>query len=156
LQWHTFLGSSGYDFGYGSAVDGSGNVYVTGESWSTWGSPLNPFAGGREAFVARLNPGGVLQWHTFLGSSDADIGYGVAVDKSGNAYVTGESYATWGAPVNPYAGGYDAFVARLGEAVPVPTLSEWGMILLIGLLALYAVWTLRRRDLLRTGGASDA
>ena len=56
LQWHTFMGSSDWDFGYGIALDGSGNVYVAGESGATWGSPVNPHAGGRwsDAFAAKL------------------------------------------------------------------------------------------------------
>src|SRR5207248_2098788 len=43
LTWNTFLGSSGTDFGYGLAVDGSGNVYVAGYSSATWGSPVTAF-----------------------------------------------------------------------------------------------------------------
>jgi len=114
LQWNTFLGGSGSDSGYGIAVDTSGNVYISGESYATWGSPVRPFSGGTgDAFVAKLNNSGVLQWNTFLGGSDWDYGRGIAVDTSGNVYVTGGSYATWGSPVRPYAGSTAAFVAKL-------------------------------------------
>jgi hypothetical protein len=123
LQWNTFLGGSDDDYGYGIAVDTSGNVYVTGESDATWGSPVRPFAGGDDAFVAELNNGGVLQWNTFLGGSDDDDGYGIAVDTSGNVYVTGESDATWGSPVRPFGGGEDAFVAKLKLVSPPSNLS---------------------------------
>ena len=103
LQWNTFLGGSSDDYGNGIAVDTSGNVYVTGYSTATWGSPVRPFSGGDDAFVAKLNGSGALQWNTFLGGSNVDYGYGIAVDTSGNVYVTGNSEATWGSPVRPFA-----------------------------------------------------
>jgi len=113
LQWNTFLGGSGWDEGYGIALDTSGNVYVTGESEATWGVPIRPIGGSRDAFAAKLSVSGVLQWNTFLGSSLDDYGYGIALDTSGNVYVTGKSLATWGSPVRPYTGNYDAFAAKL-------------------------------------------
>ena len=117
LLWNTFMGWSGIDYGYGIAVDGSGNVYVTGHSAATWGSPQNAHAGSYDAFVAKLNSSGIRQWNTFMGSSDLDNGYGIAVDGSGNVYVTGFSrYVTWGSPQNAHAGGYDAFVAKLNSS----------------------------------------
>jgi hypothetical protein len=112
LQWNTFLGGSNSDYGYGIAVDTSGNIYVTGYGNTTWGSPVLPFAGSSDAFAAKLNGSGVLQWNTFLGGSGYDYGWGVAVDTSGNVYLAGESAATWGSPVRPFAGFYDAFVAK--------------------------------------------
>jgi uncharacterized repeat protein (TIGR01451 family) len=115
-QWHTFMGSSDSDSGSGIAVDGSGNVYVTGYSCATWGSPVNPYAGGADTFAAQLDSSGVRQWHTFMGSSGYDRGYGIAVDGSGNVYVAGSSNATWGSPVNAHAGGYDAFAAQLDSS----------------------------------------
>jgi hypothetical protein len=116
LQWHIFLGSSDNDWGMSVAADGSENLYVTGESDADWGSPINPHAGGDDALVAKLNSSGVLQWHTFLGSSDRDWGMSVAVDGSGNLYVTGHSYLSWGSPINPHAGDLlypEIFVAKL-------------------------------------------
>jgi hypothetical protein len=96
-------------------VDGNGNVYMAGHSTVTWGTPVQPFAGGtNDAFVAKLNSSGVLQWNTFLGGSGQDEGFGIAVDTSGNIYVVGMSNATWGTPINPLPGGWDAFVAKLG------------------------------------------
>ena len=117
LQWNTFLGGVDQDYGYGIAVDGSGNVYVTGHSWETWGTPVNPHTvpENQDAFLARLDTNGVLQWHTFVGSIDDEDCYRVAVSGSGNVYVIGEGRATWGTPVNTYAGGYDAFVAMFNN-----------------------------------------
>ena len=117
LLWNTFLGGSNFDFGHGITVDSSRNVYVAGGSYATWGSPVRPYAGGaNDAFVAKLNASGALQWNTFLGGPNIDFGFGIAVDTSGNVYVTGDSEATWGSPVHPYVGAADAFVAKLNAS----------------------------------------
>jgi hypothetical protein len=113
LQWHTFLGSSKSDWGYSVAADDSGNVYVAGYGSADWGSPINAHAGFDDAFVAKLDSGGVLQWNTFLGGGDVDEGYSVVVDGSGNLYVTGYSFDSWGAPIRTFAGLRDAFVVKL-------------------------------------------
>jgi len=116
LQWNTFLGSTGLDYASAIAVDGSGNVYVLGDSFAAWGSPVAAYSGGREPFVAKLNSDGELQWHTFMGSSGFDYSYGVAEDDSGNVYVVGYSPETWGSPVVAYVGSNDAFVAKLNSS----------------------------------------
>ncbi len=117
LVWNTFLGSSGGDEGKAIAVDGSGNVYVAGGSTKTWGSPVRPYTGSDDAFVARLDGAtGVLVWNTFLGGGTSiDEARGIAVDGSGNIYVAGRSNDTWGSPVrlHSWPGNMDAFVARL-------------------------------------------
>jgi hypothetical protein len=111
LSWHTYMGSADGDFAHGIAVDGSGNVFVAGWSEETWGAPINPHAGGRDAFVAKLSSNGERLWHTFMGSSDWDEARNVAVDASGNVYVTGVSDVSWGAPVGFHEGG-GAFAAK--------------------------------------------
>jgi len=118
-QWNTFMGNSSYisDEGYGITVDGSGNVYVSGTSFTTWGSPVNAHAGSYDAFAVKLNSSGVRQWHTFMGSSLEDGGYGIAVDGSGDVYVAGDSKATWGSPGTAHTGDdfEDAFAAKLNS-----------------------------------------
>ncbi|MBU1737076.1 MAG: fibronectin type III domain-containing protein [Proteobacteria bacterium] len=116
LSWHTFLGSSAYDFASGITKDASGNLYVTGYSTATWGSPLNAYAGGYDAFVAKLNSSGALQWNTFLGSANTDYGYDITADTSGNLYITGSSWGAWGAPLNAHAGSAEGFVAKLNSS----------------------------------------
>jgi hypothetical protein len=90
----TFLGGSSIDFGQSIAVDSSGNSYVTGYTSSTnfpivnAGQPVN--GGGNDTFVLKLNASGTaLTESGFLGGGDTDTGYGIAIDNSGNAYVTG-------------------------------------------------------------------
>jgi hypothetical protein len=116
LIWNTFLGGTEDDVGYGIAVDGSGNVYVTGYSQSSWGSPVRVYTGGPDAITAKLDPTGNLIWNTFLGGTRDDVGYGIAVDGSGNVYVAGYSYATWGNPLRAYIGYINAFAAKLDSS----------------------------------------
>ncbi len=116
MQWHTFMGSSNIyvsEKGNAIAVDGNGNVTVAGTSGDTWGTPVNPYSGGNDAFVAQLDSNGERQWHTFMGSTSSDSGNAIAIDGSGNVSAAGTSNATWGTPVNPYAGGNDAFVSHI-------------------------------------------
>ena len=130
LLWNTFLGGSQYDVGNGIAVDGSGNVYVTGQSATAWGSPIRAFTSGYDdAFVAKLDTSGTLLWNTFLGGSRNDYGYGIAVDGSGNAYITGVSEAAWGSPIKEYGAEPDTFVAKLdtnGTLLWNTFLGGWG------------------------------
>ena len=117
LVYSTYLGGSGADQGYGIAVDSSGDAYVTGYTTST-NFPVTPGAFQTAissvyptAFVTELNPtGSALVYSTYLGGSggnDAgggagDYGHGIAVDSSGDAYVTGNTYST-NFPVTPGA-----------------------------------------------------
>jgi hypothetical protein len=123
LGYSTYLGGSGDDYGYGIAVDGGGNAYVTGYTSSTnfpTMNPLQPTYGGGEydAFVVKINPSGsALVYSTYLGGTEAEVGYGIAVDSGGNAYVTGATDSTDFPTMNPLqpanAGSLDAFVAKI-------------------------------------------
>ena len=128
LLWSTFLGGSGSDYGRSIAVDGSGNVLVTGTSDGTWGAPVLAYKYFTDAFVAKLNPNGKLLWNTFLGSSSSnstfgpDTGNGIAVNSGGSVFVTGSSSGTWGNPGHAFStdpNGFastDAFVAKLSSS----------------------------------------
>ncbi|MBN1938465.1 MAG: SBBP repeat-containing protein [Candidatus Aminicenantes bacterium] len=115
-QWVSFLGGADADLGRGVVLDASGNVFVTGTSAATWGSPRRAFGSGRDAFAAKLNPSGVLQWNTFLGGNAADEGRGIVPDGSGSFYVAGSSEASWGSPKRAYGSGRDAFAAKLNSS----------------------------------------
>ncbi|MEM7028059.1 MAG: SBBP repeat-containing protein [Chloroflexota bacterium] len=113
LMWHTFLGGTSNDEGNGIALDNSGNIYVTGTSFGPWGSPLVGYtAGNTEGYVAKLNSNGVLQWHTFFGSSNSEMGLDVAVDGNNNVYVAGRGNQPWGTPINPPAGNHEGLVVK--------------------------------------------
>ena len=140
-HWNTFMGSSSMDIGNAIAVDGSGNLYVAGYSGASWGSPLNAYTGNSEAFAAELDSSGSLQWNTFMGSALLDSRVAIAVDGSENAYVAGQSNASWGSPVSPHSGDYDVFAAKLAAAVSsVPSISFGGLALLAGLVLGIMVW----------------
>jgi VCBS repeat-containing protein len=116
------LGGEGWDEGYGIAVDGEGNVVVTGETnsagWVSGGYNLGP-TGATAAFAVKLSPSGNHLWSTYLGGSADDWGYAVAVDGDGSVLITGETVsANWvsGGYDTSYGGDTDAFVAKLSSA----------------------------------------
>ncbi len=108
LTYSTYLGGNGRDEAYGIAVNSSNEAIVTGKTngsyadydtytATTTGFPItdsayqNAAGGGGDVFVTRLNSSGNgLQYSTFLGGSDSDVAYGIAID-SNVAYITGET-----------------------------------------------------------------
>ena len=122
LFWNTFLGGSEDDRGRAIAVDGSGNIYVAGNSNATWGSPVRTYHSDRDGFAAKLDSSGNLLWNTFLGGNGTDAANGIAVDGSGNIYLVGDSDAAWTCldlfqcTVAPYFTDVDAFVAKLDSS----------------------------------------
>jgi len=131
LVYSSYLGGSGIDIGQAIAVDGSGNAYVTGYTWSDDFPTANAFqparAAGSDAFVTEITThSGVaaLVYSTYLGGMGIDSGQGIAVDTSGNAFVTGyTSSTTRSAPFPTTTGAfepkpgpdrqYDAFVTKI-------------------------------------------
>ena len=127
LDYCGYIGGNSNDVGYGVAVDGSSNAYVTGYASSTETTfpvivgPDLTHNGSQDAFVAKVNPAGTaLLYSGYIGGSGADQGNGIAVDGSGNAYVTGYTGSTEGTfpvtvgPDLTYNGGAnDAFVAKV-------------------------------------------
>jgi len=133
LSYCGYLGGVADDRGYGIAVDADGNAYVTGYTESNLASfpvvsgPGLNFMGIYDAFVAKVNASGAaLVYCGYIGGSSEDIGYGIAVDGDGDAYVTGRtrsSEATFPVVVGPdlthndagYVWG-DAFVAKVNAS----------------------------------------
>ena len=121
LVYCTYLGGSGDDRAYGIAVDASGAAWVTG-STASGNFPVrlalqSKLAGGRNAFVLKLNAAGnALLFSTYLGGNASDTANGIALDGSGNAYVTGDTtsvnFPTTGLQTSKRAG-QDAFVTKV-------------------------------------------
>jgi hypothetical protein len=126
ILYATYLGGSAGDQALGLAVDGNGNAYVTGLTNSTNFPTQGPYqaanGGQADAFVTKIAPGGnSLVYSTYLGGSSFDKGTGIAVDASGNAYVTGYTSSnnfptTTGVFQTAYGGNGNAFVAKLNPA----------------------------------------
>jgi len=129
LVYSTYLGGSSTEEGYGIALDSSGNAYVTGYTKSTdFPTTLNPVDTAdseEDVFVTKFNASGnALVYSTYISGSKQDWGKGIAVDTSGNAYVTGFTKSTnFPTTPNPIDGdlGYtsaydaDAFVLKLNS-----------------------------------------
>ena len=120
LIYSTYLGGDGNDEGYGIAVDASGNAYVTGDTYSSNFPTIDPYQAdqpGTDVFVIKFAPGGsFLIYSTYLGGNSSDRGYSIAVDASGNAYVTGDTYSDNFPIIDSYQTnqpGDDVFVTKL-------------------------------------------
>ncbi|MBI4688877.1 MAG: SBBP repeat-containing protein [Nitrospirae bacterium] len=106
--WTRQIGTSSNDYAYGAAVDGSGNVYVTG---GTYGSlDANTNAGGYDVFLVKYDANGNKLWTRQMGTSSDDIAYGVASDSNGNVYIAGGTYGGLGGCTS--AGEYDIFLVK--------------------------------------------
>ena len=123
LVYSTYLGGGGSDYIGGIAVDGSGNVYVVGDTTSLNFPTHTPYqsasAGLRDVFVTKLDPSGSsLVYSTYLGGSSNEFAGGITLDSSGNAYLTGQTesqnFPLKNAVQGANNGFSDAFVAKLG------------------------------------------
>jgi hypothetical protein len=124
LIYSTFIGGDDVDIGYHIAVDEGGNANVVGYTYSIdfpVASPMQAVnAGYYDAFVLKLNAlGNMLVYSTFVGGSDSDYGLSIALDASGNAYVTGGTYSMDFPIVDPFqasnGGDEDIFLLKLGS-----------------------------------------
>jgi hypothetical protein len=93
--WSTTIDGTSGDQCFGICTDASGNAYVVGQYISTnvvvplTNGKTLPFTVQSAAFVIKYDTNGLAQWANSMDSSNAEAGYGVAIDASGNVYVTG-------------------------------------------------------------------
>ena len=124
VLYSTYLGGKQNDLGMAITADAQGNAYVTGRTESR-DFPITPGAfqakagtSVPDAFVTKLDPSGKLVYSTFLGGSDGDIAWGIAVDASGQAHIAGET-TSLDFPVTP-----DAFQPWSGRAISLGVTSS--------------------------------
>ncbi len=124
LLYSTYLGGGYYEDGCGIAVDANGCAYIIGGTHSSDFPLKNPYMTNTgnlyiysDVFVTKFSADGQsLVYSTYLGGHDYDVGYGIAVDSNGCAYITGGTGSTDFPLKNPimnYKGYDDAFVTKL-------------------------------------------
>ncbi len=117
FEWVIQAGGKLHDKTRGIAVDGKGNVYLTGEftGTATFGEFTLTSNKLMDFFIAKVDPKGKFLWVRSGGGSKIDRGYAITVDDAGNSYVTGH-YESTDAKFEevslPNSGDYDIFVAK--------------------------------------------
>lgn len=155
-----FGGVGSYAYGSAIAADNAANAYLGGDFGGVKGSqdaglstPALTRIGNQDVFALKLNAAGNTSWSKNYGGAGARaFGYAIAADGAGNVYLGGSFDANLGAPPLTLLGGADALIlkeatAYVPGATSIPTLSEWGMIILASLMALLGLAKVpRRRD----------
>ncbi|MGQ9618212.1 MAG: SBBP repeat-containing protein [Candidatus Aminicenantia bacterium] len=122
IIFSTYIGGKNDDFGYSVTMDSSGFLYITGSTFSTDFPIANSYqganAGSPDIFITKISPdGGSLIYSTYLGGSKDDIGYSIAVDSEGYAYITGQTRSGDFPLINAYqgynSGSWDSFLTKL-------------------------------------------
>lgn len=128
LVYSTYIGSSTQDWIHDLALDSFGNVYITGQTWSssfpvTAGVVQQVYGGGGgDAFVTKLNAAGsALVFSTYIGGSGQDYGHRIALGPAGDIYVLAATSSnnlttTAGAYQATHPGGNDLYITRLDSS----------------------------------------
>lgn len=129
LAYSTYLGGNGADYGHALALHSSGTAYMAGQSFSTnfptanaWLTDPDLAGGGSsgDAVVTKLSAtGNSLLFSTYIGGTNIEYAWGIAVADDGTAFVTGYTYSSNFPTVNAfqtYQGNADAFVASIPSA----------------------------------------
>jgi hypothetical protein len=126
LVYSSYLGSAMNDRAYGMDIDTSGNIYLTGSTYSpsfptTTGAYSTVYDASGDVFVSKINAAGTaLIYSTFIGGSGIDRANTIAVDNAGCAYVAGytnsTNFPTTAGVIQPSNGGdFDGFVLKLNS-----------------------------------------
>jgi len=124
-QWGTYFGGSQDDQAFSITVDMNNSIYFTGYALSTSaiatsGTYQTTYSGLGDAFIAKFNSLGSIQWATYFGGSGGDCGYGITTNSSGNIFITGatsssSAIATTGAYQTIMTGYNNIFLAKFNS-----------------------------------------
>jgi hypothetical protein len=122
MAWLKQWGSDQYDSPEGIVVDANGNVYLTGETLGNLGGSN---AGEQDIWLAKYDSTGSQQWIQQWGTEQGDHlnGWGIAVDASGNIYVTGGTHGNLG---GGNAGSDDVWLAKYDGTGTQLWIQQWG------------------------------
>ncbi len=121
-QWVQQFGNAGLDVASGVAIGPAGSLFVVGRTERAFAGEAH--AGGLDAFVARLNPSGQLEWMRLIGSSGDEMARGVAVDAAGNVLIAGETKGALQS--GAAAGATDGFLAKFDPSGARRWLRQFG------------------------------
>lgn len=121
LSYSTLIGGTSNDIPRAMAVDAAGNAYITGETSSLAFPTQNPrqgvLGGATDVFVTKLNPQGTaIVYSTYLGGLASDAAFGIALDSSGAAYITGKTFSSNFPLQSPLYATGEVFVTKLAPA----------------------------------------
>jgi hypothetical protein len=124
-QWATYYGGINPEFGNSCCTDGSGNVYLAGETRSSSNiassGHQNTYGGGfNDAFIVKFNSFGVQLWGTYYGGTLDEYGNSCSTDASGNVYLAGETQSSSNVASSGHqttlGGGQDAFLVKFNNS----------------------------------------
>lgn len=126
LEWGTYYGYTGDEYGWSIITDTHDNPLITGSTTSisniaTTGAQQTTLGGLEDVMVVKMNSNGFRIWGTYYGGNGEDVGYSIKIDKSSNLIVTGitsspNAIASPGAYQNTFGGDVDAFLLKLDSS----------------------------------------
>jgi hypothetical protein len=120
LLWTRQLGTAAGDEGDSVAVDGAGNVYISGGTTGSLGPQL---AGQQDAFLSKYDSNGNLQWVRQLGTTADDYSSATAADSLGNVFIAGQTRGSLGGTLS---GTTDAFVSKFDSTGALQWTRQFG------------------------------
>lgn len=125
IQWGTYVGGSGVDYGQAITVDADNNYYIAGYTLSS-NFPVkdanqSSISGDNDGFISKFSSSGSLLWSTYVGGSNADDVTGLTTDQFNNVYLLGSTQSS-DLPLkgdkilqNNVAGGFDMFIGAFNS-----------------------------------------
>lgn len=164
LMWSSYIGGENTDFAGEIAATSNGDCYIAGYTTST-NFPIknaydSTYNGGQEyynegdVYVSKFTTSGLLEWSTYLGGSQEDRGYGIAVTANGSCYVTGRTnsndFPTQNASDNTLGAARDVFITKFDEILlpftpSLPSSTVNGFLVFTAVLVVISIISFKKR-----------